>query len=219
MKKPLFILSILIFISGCAVRDIPAWRLASFNHLESYKKSFLEGRTELAQVYFQKALEEIKKGGDLEVLARAHLTRSALAVAVLEQPPEDDYRGVEAAWPMPANANYLLLLKGDFSRVDKSLLPVQYQEFLTSARGISEGQLDGILGGIADPLSRLVALGLAVRHLNANENILLTAVETSSRQGWKRPLLVYLSALKTFYESRREMEKARLVERRLMLIR
>jgi hypothetical protein len=71
---------------------------------------------------------------------------------------------------------------------------------------------------IDDPLSRLIASGLAVRHGLETEVILRTAVETASRNGWKRALLAWLERLKSFHEAAGDVEKASAIRSRIDLI-
>ncbi len=75
-----------------------------------------------------------------------------------------------------------------------------------------------LLSAIEDPLSRLIAAGVAARHLAPSESLLLTAVATASAQGWQRPLLAWLRELKAFYEKSGDLAKAEAVSRRLTLV-
>lgn len=215
MKSLIF--ALLLIIAGCASPVIPEWRYLSYNQLESYKKYFLLEKDDIAEVHYKKAVEEIKKSGDLDVMARAYLTRAALSVAVLGPLPED-YLKLEAIEPMPLNANYFKFLGGAFTEVDAKLLPSQYQDFLAAILKRSGEDIENALLQMEDPLSRLVAIGLTVRFGNYNDKILNLAVETSSNQGWKRPLLVYLANLKSFYEASGDRDRALKVERRINLI-
>jgi len=103
MKK----VSVLIFcllLAGCGTsKPVPDWLNASYNQLESYKKSFLSGREKIAAVQFKGVLIEIKKSGDLEVLARTHLIRMALQTAVLEDMEEGEYLKINAVNPSLRN--------------------------------------------------------------------------------------------------------------------
>lgn len=45
---------------------------------------------------------------------------------------------------------------------------------------------------VADPLSRLVAAGAALRAGRATPETLVLATQTASAQGWRRPLLAWL---------------------------
>jgi hypothetical protein len=48
------------------------------------------------------------------------------------------------------------------------------------------------LQGIGDPLSLLVAAGVLLESGKASPAIIAQAIDTASRQGWRRPLLAWL---------------------------
>jgi hypothetical protein len=45
---------------------------------------------------------------------------------------------------------------------------------------------------VADPVTRLVAAGAALRRGQASPGVVQLAVDTASAQGWSRPLLAWL---------------------------
>jgi hypothetical protein len=163
-------------------------------------------------------VEEIKKGGDLDLLGKAWLTKMALQAAVLGNIEEEDYRKIEAARSVPANRNFYLFLKGD-AAVEPSLLPGPYRPFLAEIRSGDAGRAEKAIAAIEDPLSRLIAAGLAVSRRIENEGILKGAVETASLNGWKRALLVWLERLEAFYAAQGQGAQASEVRRRIDLIR
>jgi hypothetical protein len=206
MKKLAWLIA--LFITGCASLETPAWRLASFSHLESYKNHLLTGNQGLAELQFRRAIEEINKSGDLDVLARAFLTRQALHIALLTTYPQDDYLAVERLHLVPANRNYFLFLEGSFLQVEAALLPSQYRELLPALQKKEPRAILAAIGKIEDPLSRLIATGLAVRLGLDEERLLLAAIDNASAQGWKGALLVYLEATRKYYERKSAGDKA-----------
>ena len=93
------------------------WIEAGYQRMENFKTDFLTGRPPIVtDMHFKKAVEEIKKSGDLDLLGKVWLTRMALQVAVLDEPEEGDYPRIEAAQSVPANRNFYLFLKGDRGR-------------------------------------------------------------------------------------------------------
>ncbi len=74
------------------------------------------------------------------------------------------------------------------------------------------------ISAIIDPVSRLVAAGVWVKHLPYDENILQTAIDTASASGWRRPLLAYLEKLHAFYLESGDPGKARAMKNRIELL-
>ncbi|MCX5828074.1 MAG: hypothetical protein NTV58_08755, partial [Deltaproteobacteria bacterium] len=194
------------------------WTYASFNQMEDFKKAYLEGKAEIADFHFQRAVEEIKKSGDLNLLAKAYLNRYAVQVALMESFRDDDFLKIQAAEPDPVNAAFYAFLKGNFSQTDRNLLPPQYSPTVADILAARRDSVAADVQKIEEPLSRLVMTGLLVRHGYENAELLNGAVETASRQGWKKALLVYLDRLQAFYVQRQEGEKADKIKQRILLI-
>jgi hypothetical protein len=219
--KRILLLTLLVCLlpAGCTSRPAPAWLSAGHRQLENFKEGFLAGRNPaLAELHFQRALAEIRRSGDVELLGRAWLTRMALQVAVLEPPDEGDYPRVEAARTVPANRHFFLFLRGDLGAVEGAILPAPYRPLLAALQHGDAAGVERALAGIDDPLSRLIAAGVSVRRQVQSEAILLGAVETASQSGWKRGLLAWLKRLQAFYESTADAVRAAAVNRRIDLI-
>lgn len=220
MRRFLCLLSLLLLIGGCGgSRPTPAWLAEGHQQLETFKTDFLTGRAPLiTETHFHKAVEEIKKSGDFDLLGKAWLTRMALQVAVLENPEEGEYGKIAAAQAVPANDQFHLFLTGDAARVDGALLSVQYRPLLRALQNGHTSDAEAAVAEIEDPLSRLIAAGLAVRRHLENVAILQRAVETASQNGWKRALLAWLKRLATLHEAAGETAKAAAVRQRIGLL-
>jgi len=219
MKEIACLLIFVLSLAGCGSRPAPVWIASGHQQLENFKTDFLTGRAPLVtELHFKKAVEEIKKGGDLDLLGKAWLTRMALQVAVLGEMEDGEYRRVEAGQPVFANRNFYLFLSGDAAKVEDSLLPEQYRPFLAALKGQEAGQAERTIAAIEDPLSRLIAAGLAVRHGLIRESILRTAVETAAQEGWKRALIAWLERLQAFHAAAGETAKASAIRQRIDLI-
>lgn len=217
MRKILLLPALLLLLAGCGPKPVP-WLMEGYQRLENFKTDFLTGRPAAAtEVQFRKAAEEIKKSGDLDLLGKVWLTRMALQTAVLEEPEEGDFPRIDAALPVAANRNFLLFLRGD-PATEETLLPERYRGVLPSLRGGTSSELAVIIGKIDDSLSRLIVAGIAVRGNREGEPLLLLAVETASRNGWKRALLVWLRRLESFYGASGEAAKAASVRKRIEVI-
>jgi hypothetical protein len=220
MKKILYLFFLFLLLGGCGSRPTPGWIVAGNQQLETFKKDFLTGgQPVVTERHFQKAVEEIKKSGDLDLLGKAWLTRMALQGAVLGEMEEGEYGKIAAAQHVPANRNFYLFLMGDPAEVDGALLPAQYRSFLKTLRGGDVVKVEKAIAAMEhDPLSQLIAAGLSVRRQMETEAILQTAVNAASRNGWKRALMVWLERLRTFYEASGEGAKAAAVRQRIDLI-
>jgi hypothetical protein len=218
MKKVLTLLACFILLAGCSAKAVPDWIKTSHNQLESFKKHYLQGRDHLAETNFLKTIESIKSCGDLHLLQIAYLTRYAVQTSVLEGFDDLDYRWLEAIEPHPENIHFHAFLKGAFDRVDEQYLPPQYRSFLRACKNGKQADVDRTITTMEDPLSRLIAAGLAVQKQLYHEKTINTAIQTASEQGWKKALLVYLEKLRDFYGSRDDCEKAGLTQQRIDLI-
>lgn len=208
MKKyPGMLICCLLLFCGCTAKAVPEWRTASFNSLEQYKTCFLSGKDSLAAIHFQRAIDEIKSSGDLSLLMTAYLTRSALQIAVLETPDQRDYLETAKAAPEDEQENYYLLLEGKFAELEKSKLPASYQDLAAALEKGDKEDISGTVGAIQDDLSRLIATGLAVRYQMEGEALLTGAVDLSSTHGWRKPLLMYLDRLKTYYRKNQSWDQ------------
>jgi hypothetical protein len=218
MKKIVYLLTFSILLLGCGSKQVPDWTKASFNQLENYKKNYLSGKEQSAELYFNKAIDEIKKSGDLEILARVYLTKYAAHVAVLEDFDDGEYLRIDAIQPVLQNRNFYSFLKGSFDTVDEKLLPQQYDGFMRACRKGKIEDISNEISKIEDPLSKLIAVGLLVQKNSYDEGILKIAIDTASHNGWKRALLVYLNKLQSFYEMKKETQKAANIKQKIQLI-
>jgi len=220
MKKLFRLLLPIILLAGCgADKPAPVWIAAGHKQLETFKQDFLTGREPpITEIHFRKAVGEIKRGGDADLLGKAWLTRMALQVAVLEAPEESEYLKTEAAEAVPANRNFYRFLKGDAATVEVSLLPEPYRPFWMAFRSRDAAKAAVTIAAIEDPIPRLIAAGLAVGHRLENDAILRTAVETAAQNGWKRALLVWLERLKSSYEAAGDAAKTSAIKSRIDLM-
>ena len=218
MKKITGLFISLILMVGCASQPIPAWLDKGFADLERYKSYALIGEEKKTAVYFKRALEEISKSGDLDILARAYLTKCAIEMALLDEIHDGEYLKIEAVQPVAGTKAYHDFLVGSADSADLGRLPDPYRAVIKAYREGRQSDINRTVAGIDDPLSRLVAVGWLVRQKQYDEVLLKTAIETASARGWKKALLVYLKRLQSFYESRKDMGQADHVRKRIELL-
>lgn len=141
----------------------PDWQLGARGALVQYQRYYLAGDTQIAEKEFANARAEIARTGRLDLLARAELLRCAVRTASLEL---DECSGFETL------------------RTEAGAEEVAYAEYLAgrASRAATE-----------DPLSRLVAAGVHFKTATIRPEEVSTAIEVASSQGWRRPLLAWLS--------------------------
>jgi hypothetical protein len=219
MKKIIFT-GLFIFVCACAssTSQIPEWKDMASRQLESYKKSFLTGKEDIADVHFNRAKNAIASSNNLNLLAKAYLTKYALHTAALEDFDGSDFIRINKLDPVAANFAYYNFLKGKISSIEDNLLPAQYLSLIKPAR--NKDSIKGLheISSIDDPLSRLIACGIWVKFLPYDENILQLAINTSADNGWRKPLWAYLTQLQKYYLSRGEAAKAENVKEWLELL-
>lgn len=219
MKRLFCLLFAILLQAGCGTKPAPVWIASGHRQLETFKHDFLTDREPpITEIHFRRAVEEIKKGGDADLLGKVWLTRMALQVAVREELEEGEYLKTEAAAVVPVNRNFYRFLKGEAATVDATLLPEPYRPFWMAFRSGDAAKAAASISAIEDPLPRLIAAGLAVGHRLENDAILRIAVETSSQNGWKRALLAWLERLKSSHEATGDAAKASAVRSRIELM-
>lgn len=220
LRRWLPLATLAFFFVACAGRVIPDWTITGYNRLEDFKKAYLEGDLRIANLHFLKAVEEIKKSGDPDILAKAYLIRMGVESAALDEIKAEGFLKADAVESNVENLSYYHLMTGRLEAVRVDALPPTYRE-LYRALG-REGDRAGVgkaVGAIEDPISRLIACGIAVRAERADEEVLKIAVDTASQQGWKKALTAYMERLRDYYATRGMDERAVGIGKRLDLIR
>jgi hypothetical protein len=217
MKK-LFPLMMVVLICACSSVTVPVWKDKAYRHLEDYKINFLDGKEDATEFHFIKARREIAASNDLNLLTIAYLTKYALHTASLESFDASEFVKLYRLEPKAADMAYCHFLKGNFNAVDLTVLPARYTGVMKAAAGKDVTLAAREIAAIDDPLSRLVAAGVWVRYMSYDENILQTAINTASANGWRRPLWAYLSKLQTYYQERGDKSKADIIKERLELL-
>jgi hypothetical protein len=210
---------VLGWLTGCSTSPpAPDWTLKGYNRLEDFKKYYLEGKTAIAELNFNRAVDEIKKSGDLDLLERVYLIHMAMEVALLEKAQDQAFLKVDAVEPNTANRNFHAFLTGPPNLVQESLLPEPYRALIKPLTQGKTKDLAGVLASISDPASRLIAAGVCIAQGRIDEALLKTAVETASQQGWKKALLVYMNKLSVYYSGNGQQDQATAIIKKMELI-
>lgn len=211
----LLIASLSLAACGSGGPPAPDWKKDSIGLIDKYSKAELQGKTTLAEHYFAQAIEAAGSAGQIGTTARLQLIRCATRQASLTFEPCNAYTELARLDPSPSDENYFHFLNGQTASVVPDLLPEQYRSFAKS--GNAKQGIEA-LEKIADPRSRLIAISILVQAKQADDDILALAAETASRQGWRKPLLVYLKLLENHASLRGENNTVDRLRTRIRLV-
>jgi hypothetical protein len=199
-----------LLLAGCASNPpAPDWQGNAYSALDSFTSTYLKGNTRSAEADFARARGEISSTGRVDLLARAELVRCAVRVASLEFDDCSAYQpfAVDAA---KAERSYSAYLTARWQDVDVALLPAQHRVMLgSSATPVS---------AIDDPLARLIAAGVLLQAGRLTPADAVSATDTASAQGWRRPLLAWLGIQVKSAQEAGDTEGVTRLQRRINLI-
>ena len=198
-------------LAGCGNQPrTPDWQMNAHDGLERYVRAYLSGNARVESAEFERARGELASTGQPGLVARAELTRCAVRVASLVVEPCEGFERLRADAPAAERA-YADYLAGRIAPGDVPLLPPQH-------RAVAGGQGDaGVVQAIEDPLARLVAAGVLFRTGRASPQVLSTASDTASAQGWRRPLLAWLGVRVQRAEQAGAVDEAQRLRQRMAL--
>jgi hypothetical protein len=172
--------------------------------------SYLQGEAR-ADSEFERARLALAGTGQAALVARAELTRCAVAVASLVLDPCVGFDHLKEDAPAAERA-YADYLAGRITPAQVPLLPEQH-------RAVASGREDAaVVQAIEDPVARLVAAGVMFRMGRASPQVLQIAVDTASHEGWRRPLLAWLGVQAQRAERAGARDEAERIRRRMALV-
>jgi hypothetical protein len=180
---------VLALLAACtSAPPAPEWQGNAAGSLRDFQQRYLAGDAKGAEEAFAFARSELSSTGRADLVARAELVRCAAQVASLIF---DRCAGFEA-------------LRADAGPEERA-----YADYLDGrvARAPSN-----------EPFSRLVAYGVQVRTATIAPQGISSAVEISSQEGWRRPLLAWLGVQLKRAEAAGDSETATRLKRRIELV-
>ena len=191
----------------------PDWALSAEAAAQRASTAYLQGQQRVEALQWQKARDAVASTGRPDLAARIELMRCAAQVASLQWDNCPGYQALaqDAAQPEQAYARYL---QAQLDMADIPQLPEQ-QRAVASAIAASGTPA---LANIKDPLSRLVAAGVALRAGSATPELLQLGVDTASEQGWRRPLMAWLLLQRKAAQQSGNVQEAAAIDRRLTLL-
>ncbi len=206
---------ITLLLTACAGTPPPDWQMNAHGAMQSALEAYLSGNDRVATNEFTRAREEVSRTGRPELMARTELLRCAADVASLQFgvcTGFERYRA-DAAPPELAYAAYL---QGKLAAGQAALLPASQQPLAAPPRGDAADL--AALQAVADPLSRLLGAALWLQARRASPAVLALAVDTASAQGWRRPLLAWLTLQQSRARDAGDQAEAARIGRRIELV-
>lgn len=187
----------------------PDWQLEAKGSMDRSVAAYMEGNSRVEMAELERARTQLTRSGRADLLATAELLHCATRVASLVM--DEPCTGFEKLRPDATEAQraYADYLKGQLQPQGIALLP-------EAQRAAAAGNA-GALQGIADPLSKLVAAGVMLQTGKASPDVITQAIETSSAQGWRRPLLAWLGVELRRAEQAGDTQAADRLRRRIEL--
>jgi hypothetical protein len=179
----------LALLAACSsAPPTPEWQGNAAGSLHDFQQRYLAGDAKGADDAFAFARSELTATGRADLVARAELIRCAAQVASLVF---DRCAGFEA-------------LRADAGPEERA-----YADYLEGRVGRTPSN---------EPFSRLVAYGVQVRTATIAPQGISSAVEISSGEGWRRPLLAWLGVQLKRAEAAGDSETAARLKRRIELV-
>ena len=201
-----------LLLAGCGnTPPVPDWQLNAKGAMERAQEAYLVGNARVEAAEFAKARSEVASTGRADLLARLELTRCALRVASLV------FEECAAFTPLAQDAGaaeraYAAYLTGRARPEQAALLPEQHRAVVAGT-----AQPPG-LKSVSDPLARLVAAAVLLQQGRADPAVIALAIDTSSAQGWRRPLLAWLGVQAMRAEQGGDVAEGARIRRRMALV-
>lgn len=203
-----------VLLAGCASGPpTPEWQMNAKSALDRSVVAYFDGNARVEAAEFERGRAEVARTGQVVLAARAELLRCAGRVASLAFDGCPGFDALRADAPAAERA-YADYLAGTLAPADAALLPAQHRT-VAVASGDAAG---AALAAVGDPLARLVAAGVMLRTGRASPAVQVQAVDTASAQGWRRPLMAWLTLQAQRAEQAGALDEAARLRRRLALV-
>ena len=211
MTRYATLIACLALLAACSSQPpVPDWHMNAHAAAQKAVEAYLSGDARVAQLEWERARAEVARTGRPDLLARLELLRCAAQAASLELGPCDAFEALRAEAQAPEQA-YADYLAGRVAPGQIALLP-------PAQRGVAASGSAAALAAMEDPLSRLVAAGVLFRSGRIGPDMAAAATETASAQGWRRPLMAWLTLRAQRAEAVGDAEAAAALRRRLAVV-
>lgn len=206
------LLAALVLVCGLAAcasgPKPPDWQVEAKGSMDRSVAAYMEGNSRVEAVELERARNQLSRTGRADLAATAELLHCATRVASLVLEPCTAFEALRTD-AIPAQRAYADYLQGVLQAEGIALLP-------EAQRGAAAGNAPAVQA-IADPLSRLVAAGVLFRTGKATPAVITQAIDTASAEGWRRPLMAWLTVQAQRAEQGGDAEEAARLRRRIAL--
>ena len=203
-----------VLVTACSSGPrVPDWQLNAAGASERATSAYMEGKSAVAEREFSLARSQVGSTAQPALAIRIELLRCAVQVAALVF---EECSGFTPLQPDAAAADqaYARYLAGRATPSDAALLPAPQRAV---AAATSDTAAASAAAAIGDPLSRMVAAGALMRANRATPDLLTTAINTASAQGWRRAVLAWLNVQLQRAEQAGDSTEAERLRRRIKL--
>ena len=209
MRKRLALIVAVGTLAACGSNPPPPdWQLNAKAASERSTAAYLTGNARIDAAELARARAEVARTGRADLLARIELAHCAAQVASLVFDACAGFEALRADAPAPERV-YADYLAGRVASGDVGLLPAAHRAVAINPT---------TLGGVSDPLSRLVAAGVLFETNRSDPTVIQVAIDTASAQGWRRPLLAWLNLQLERAESAGASNDAQELRRRIAIV-
>ena len=202
--------ALLLLLGACASQPpVPDWQMNAHASAQKAIDAYLSGNDRVEQLEWARARAEVARTGRPDLLARLELMRCAAQVASLVPGPCERFEPLRADAAVQERA-YADYLAGTLQPAQAPLLPEAQRKVVLAG--------EAAMGGVGEPLPRLVAAGVLFRAGRASPAVVATAVETASAQGWRRPLMAWLALQARLADDAGQTEAAAAARRRMAVV-
>lgn len=207
--KLAFSLVAALLLNACASGPKPLdWQVEAKGSMERSIAAYMEGNSRVEAAELARVRDQLSRTGRVDLLATAELLHCATRVASLVFEPCAGFETLRTD-ASPAQRAYADYLRSQLQSQDIALLP-------QAQRAAAAGDANAFTS-IDDPLSKLVAAGVLLQTGKASPTAIAQAIETASRQGWRRPLLAWLGVQAQRAEQGGDAEEAARLRRRIAI--
>lgn len=210
-------------LAGCASGPpAPDWAVLAQDAHQRGTAAHLQGETRAAEADWARARQAVARTADPNRVLRVALAQCAARVASL-----GEQRCTEplASWAddvSPDLSAYARYLDATATDADVPRLPAAQQAVAALLRQPPAPDRDAALAQRLaqqpDALSRLVGAAVAWRAGQAGPQVVALALDTATEQGWRRPLLAWLTVAVAQAERAGDREQVQRLQRRLTLL-